>query len=198
MDVAFPGPNQGLVAKNAKIRCLICQRITKGKYSGWKKALDGCGVWFHKRDSTANGAGARSATCVKSMTSPTIRTRSYQARPLDIVPSRACCGIQTTSVPHVKRNSMKPYLHGRMAWARQARARARTAAKQATENKAIAEHATEYADNLWNRCSRLLDLMPRGSSEAARKVSSSGWTEIDRSVPYAGKCAMKAPRRASR
>ena len=44
------------------------------------------------------------ATTVKSMTSPTIRTRSYQARPLDIVPSRACCGIQTTSVPHVKRS----------------------------------------------------------------------------------------------
>ena len=104
MDVAFPGPNQGLVAKNAKIRCFICQRITKDNYSGWKKALDGCGVWFHKRDSAANGAGARSATCVKSMTSPTIRTRSYQARPLDIVPSRACCGIQTTSVPHVKRS----------------------------------------------------------------------------------------------
>ena len=28
------GPNQGLVAKNAKIRCFICQRITKDKYSG--------------------------------------------------------------------------------------------------------------------------------------------------------------------
>ena len=37
MDVAFPGPNQGLVAKNAKIRCFICQRITKDKYSGWKE-----------------------------------------------------------------------------------------------------------------------------------------------------------------
>ena len=88
------------------------------------------------------------------------------ARPLDIVPSRACCGIQTTSVPHVKRNSMKPYLHGRMARAQQAPARARTAEKQATENKAIAEHATEYADNLWKRCIRLLDSMPRGSLEA--------------------------------
>ena len=35
-------------------------------------------------------------------------------------------------------------------------ARARAADKQATENKAIAEHATEYADNLWKLCSRLL------------------------------------------
>ena len=50
--------------------------------------------------------------------------------------------------------------------AQQARARARAAEKQATENKAIAEHATEYADNLWKRCSRLLDSMPRGSLEA--------------------------------
>ena len=99
------------------------------------------------------------------MTSPTIRTRSYEARPLDIVPSRACCGIQTTSVAHVKPKSM-PYLQGRMARAQQARARARTAEKQATENKAIAEHATEYADNLWKLCSRLLDSMPRGSLEA--------------------------------
>ena len=29
MDVAFPGPNQGLVTKNARIRCFNCQRITK-------------------------------------------------------------------------------------------------------------------------------------------------------------------------
>ena len=57
------------------------------------------------------------------------------------------------------------YLQGRMARAQQARARARTAEKQATENKAIAEHATEYADNLWKLCSRLLDSMPRGSLE---------------------------------
>ena len=40
------------------------------------------------------------------------------------------------------------------AEAQQARARARAADKQATENKAIAEHATEYADNIWKRCSR--------------------------------------------
>ena len=59
-----------------------------------------------------------------------------------------------------------PYLQGRMARAQQALARARTAEKQSTENKAIAEHATEYADNLWKRCSRLLDSMPRGSLEA--------------------------------
>ena len=61
MDVAFPGPNQGLVANNAKIRCFICQRITKDKYSGWKKALEGCGVLFHKKIVPASGAGARSA-----------------------------------------------------------------------------------------------------------------------------------------
>ena len=104
------------------------------------------------------------ATCVKSMTSPTIRTRSYEARPLDIVPSRACI-METTSVAHVKRKSMA-YLQGRMARAQQARARARTAEKQATENKAIAEHATEYADNLWKRCNGLLVSTPRGSLEA--------------------------------
>ena len=50
--------------------------------------------------------------------------------------------------------------------AEQARARARAADKQATENKAIAEHATEYADNLWKRCIRLVDSMPKGSLEA--------------------------------
>ena len=50
--------------------------------------------------------------------------------------------------------------------AEQARARARAADKQATENKAIAKQATEYADNIWKRCSRLLDSMPRGSLEA--------------------------------
>ena len=59
-----------------------------------------------------------------------------------------------------------PYLQGRMARAQQARARARTAEKQATENKAIAEYATEYADKLWKLCSKLLDSMPRGSLEA--------------------------------
>ena len=32
MDVAFPGPNQGLVTKNARIRCFNCQRITKDDY----------------------------------------------------------------------------------------------------------------------------------------------------------------------
>ena len=53
MDVAFPGPNQGLVTKKSRIRCFICQRITKDNYSGWKKALDGCGVWFHKKDSSS-------------------------------------------------------------------------------------------------------------------------------------------------
>ena len=105
------------------------------------------------------------AISVKSMTRRTIRTRSYQARPLDIVPSRACRGMQTTSVAHVKRKSMS-YLRGRRARAQQARARARAAEKQATENKAIAEHATEYADNLRKLCSRLLDSMPRGSLEA--------------------------------
>ena len=55
------GPNQGWVAKNAKIRCFICQRFTIHKYSGWKNALEGCGVWFHKKIVSASGAGARSA-----------------------------------------------------------------------------------------------------------------------------------------
>ena len=50
------GPNQGWVAKDTKIRCFICQRFTIHKYSGWKNALEGCGVWFHKKDS-------RSAWC---------------------------------------------------------------------------------------------------------------------------------------
>ena len=45
------GPNQGLVAKDAKIRCFICQRITKEKYYGRKKAWEECGAWFHKKDS---------------------------------------------------------------------------------------------------------------------------------------------------
>ena len=50
--------------------------------------------------------------------------------------------------------------------AQQARARARAADKQATENQAIAKQATEYADSLWKRCIRLVDSMPKGSLEA--------------------------------
>ena len=50
--------------------------------------------------------------------------------------------------------------------AEQARARARAADKQATENQAIAKQATEYADSLWKRCIMLVDSMPKGSLEA--------------------------------
>ena len=153
-------------------------RKRKGSWQvGWRKKH---GIWRERRKKLWRNKSKtpqlhyvflipvlNRATCVKSMTSPAIRTRSYQARPLDIVPSRACCGIQTTSVPHVKRKSI-PYLQGRMARAQQARARARTAEKQATENKGIAEHATEYADNLWKRCIRLVDSMPKGSLEAIK------------------------------
>ena len=50
--------------------------------------------------------------------------------------------------------------------AEQARARARAADEQATENPAIAKQATEYADSLWKRCIMLVDSMPKGSLEA--------------------------------
>jgi len=52
--------------------------------------------------------------------------------------------------------------------AEQARARARAADKQAEENHAIAKRATDYADNLWKRCIRLVDSMPKGSLEAIK------------------------------
>ena len=71
--------------------------------------------------------------------------------------------------------------------AEQARARARAADKQATENKAIAEQATEYADNLWKRCSRLLDSMPRGSLEAIH-TSQVVWAAVLRRFKHCTEC----------